>query len=186
MVQYLECGMFVVVSDHQRFGAHQAGRYQHFVFARIAIHHALARRRRLMHAARIEIERDEADASSRQESRQRLAAAAVAADDDVRVLAMLFTAIWCICMALSIHSDGDRRRTMASVCWIRNGATSMEISIAASTFCITSSGSRLQLARQCQQHKTEFARLRQTQAAANRGAPLARKPARTATPPPRL
>jgi len=73
----------VVVAHHHRGGARQAGGHQAGQARGVAEDHALAGGGSLAHAVGVEVERHVGDALGRQQPGQVLAAAAVAADDDV-------------------------------------------------------------------------------------------------------
>jgi hypothetical protein len=61
MVQYLQRGWRIVISDHQSFGAHQPRRLQNFTLGSVAIDDFFSGRDGIAHAARVEFERHEFD-----------------------------------------------------------------------------------------------------------------------------
>ena len=81
--QHLEGGGHVDVGHHHGTGAHQAGRHQGLQAGGVAIHHRVAGGSGLAHPVGVQVQRHVGNAFALQHARQVLAAAAVAADDDV-------------------------------------------------------------------------------------------------------
>ena len=160
----LQRGGYVGERDHQRAGARQARR-RSAPRARAAspIHHLLAGGGGLAHALGIEVERDVADAFLLQQARQVLAAAAVAAERSraLRPPCRRPRSGAAAASAASIR-EPTKRSTSLSLYWIRNGALSIDSTMAASTGC-SSASAELHAAGLGQQHEAELARLRQRQ-----------------------
>ena len=79
-LQDADRGMGVGIRNHQCLGAHQAGGQQHFFFGGVAKHHGVASGGGLAHPLRVQIEGKHRDGFALQQPRQRLAAAAIAAN----------------------------------------------------------------------------------------------------------
>ena len=81
----LEGAGHVQVGDDHRAGTGQAGRHQRLQPGGVAEHHRVAGGSGLAHAVRVQVQRHVGDTFTLQHARQVLAAAAIAADDDVAV-----------------------------------------------------------------------------------------------------
>ena len=171
-VQDLQRRRRVVVADDDRAGARQARGHQALQARRVAEHDALAGGRGLAHAVGVEVERDVGDLLGLEQARQVLAAAAEAADDDVRLgVDRALRAIVVIATDCSSQSLADRRITMRLLYMKMSGVASIDSTMLASTGLLQrrAAAAAARLAR-LEQHEAELAGLREVEAGAQRDA----------------